>query len=76
MLNDTIIIGIIAASTTIVALFGKLLYSSKCDVIKCCCCEIHRNTLQEVPVHIESNSNHVQPTVAQSSVSIVQETIV
>ena len=59
MLNDTIIIGIIAASTTILALFGKLLYSSKCDVIKFCCCEIHRQVAQEIPVHIENNNNHV-----------------
>jgi hypothetical protein len=61
MLNDTIIIGIIAAATTIVALFAKLTYSSKCDLFKCCCCEIHRNTLQEIPVQHISNDAQSHP---------------
>ena len=65
MLNDTIIIGIIAASTTILALFGKLLYSSKCDVIKFCCCEIHRQVSQEMPANTIEHNATAAPTVQE-----------
>jgi len=59
-MQDSVIFAVIIAGTTIIGLVGKLIYSSKCDVIKCCCCEIHRQVGQEMPVNIiENNNNHV-----------------
>jgi len=60
MLSDAIISMIIVSSTGLIALCCKLLYSSKCRVIKCCGGEIHRDTEHEVNINMQTpNQNNI-----------------
>jgi hypothetical protein len=47
MIENSIIIALIAASVVVVSLVSKLIYSSKCKSIKCCCFEVIRDTDRE-----------------------------
>jgi hypothetical protein len=48
MVESSIIIALIASSVVIISLVSKLIYSSKCKSIKCCGCEVLRDTANEV----------------------------
>ena len=50
MVSETIILAVSTLGAGVLALFAKLIYSSKCGLIKCCGCEIQRNTSQEQSV--------------------------
>ena len=48
MVSETLIIAVSTLGAGFLALVAKLIYSSKCKLIKCCGCEIERDTSQEV----------------------------
>jgi hypothetical protein len=50
MVSEAVILGISTLGAGLLALFARLIYSSKCALVKCCCCEIKRNTDQEQSV--------------------------
>lgn len=47
MISEAVILAISTLGASVVALMARLIYSSKCAVIRCCCCEVQRNTAQE-----------------------------
>jgi hypothetical protein len=48
MVSETIILAVSTLGTGFLALVARLIYSSKCAVVKCCCCEVQRNVDQEI----------------------------
>ena len=48
LITEVIIISLVASG--MVAYIGRLIYSSKCKYVKCCGCEIHRDTDHETSV--------------------------
>ena len=52
MTSETILSLIIVSTTGILALICKLIYSSKCKVIRCCGNEIQRDTEHEQTINI------------------------
>ncbi len=48
VVSETLIIAVSTLGAGVLALFARLIYSSKCKVMKCWGCEIHRDTSQEV----------------------------
>ncbi len=66
MLSDAVIMTIVASSSAILALVAKLSYSSKCTLVKCCCCSIARDTDKEHNVIYASNRTiEVQQEIKQ-----------
>ena len=63
MVSETLIIAVATLGAGVVALIARLIYSSKCNVVKCGCCEVHRDTNQEVSLRnipgLENNMNRV-----------------
>ena len=51
MLETAVLIAIITGATAVIIYVSKLLYSSKCKLIKCGCIEIQRKTSEEIPVN-------------------------
>ena len=49
-MEPSVVIALIASATVIVTLIAKLVYSSKCKEISCCCCKILRDTDHETSV--------------------------
>jgi hypothetical protein len=47
MISDASFLAIIGAGIAFLALIAKLLYSSKCEYVKCCCLEVKRNVVEE-----------------------------
>ena len=47
MISDASILAIAGGAIAFLALIAKLLYSSKCEYVKCCCIEVKRNVAQE-----------------------------
>ena len=47
-MDNLTIISIISASFTFIIILIKTAYKSKCDTVKCCCIEIHRNINKEI----------------------------
>ena len=58
-LSESTIILIITAGCATIGLICKLIYSSKCKLVKCCGCEIHRDVSQEQHVSINSGISKV-----------------
>ena len=56
-MNDVIMSLLITTVGAIAALFIRYSFYSKCDTVKCCCCEIHRAVGQEK----ETPENNAQP---------------
>ena len=46
-MNDVILSLLITTVGAIAALFIRYSFYSKCDTVKCCCCELHRAVGQE-----------------------------
>ena len=63
MVSETLVIAVATLGAGVVALIARLIYSSKCDIIKCGCCEVHRDIKQEVSLRnitgLENNINRV-----------------
>lgn len=55
MLSDAVVMTIIASSSAVLALIAKLTYSSRCTVVRCCCCSIQRDTDKEHNIIYSSN---------------------
>ncbi len=49
MENETFWISFISICSGLFIISLKYCLKSKCDKVKCCCLEIHRNTEQEIP---------------------------
>lgn len=65
MINDVILSLLITSVAAIIALFIRYSFYSKCDNIKCCCCEVHRAVNAEQSMSdIENQSG--QPKLVQS----------
>ena len=54
MTSETILSLIIVSTTGILALIFKLLYSSKCKLIRCCGNEIQRDTENEQTISMQT----------------------
>ncbi len=55
-LTEATILALSATGVAFLALVAKLIYSSKCKVVECCCCKIERDTSQEASLrNIHSN---------------------
>lgn len=64
-MNDVILSLLITSVAALVALFIRYSFYSKCDNIKCCCCELHRAVNAEQTMgEIENQSG--QPKMNQS----------
>jgi hypothetical protein len=50
MVADAVILAVSTLGAGLLALIARLAYSSKCALVKCCGCEIHRNKSQEQSV--------------------------
>lgn len=59
MTSETILSLIIVSTTGILALICKLIYSSKCKLIKCCGNEIQRDTDHEVNINMNQTPNNI-----------------
>ncbi len=46
-MNDAILSLLITSVGAILALIVRYSYFSKCDTVKCCCCELHRQVVVE-----------------------------
>ena len=58
MLSDAIISMLIVSGTGLLGLAFKLCYSSRCNIIKCCGAEIHRDVEHETRINIDNNANN------------------
>ena len=47
MISDASVLAIAGGAIAFLALIAKLLYSSKCEYVKCCCIEVKLNVAQE-----------------------------
>lgn len=50
MVSEAVILAVATLGAGLCGLVARLIYSSKCALIKCCCCEIQRKTDQETSV--------------------------
>jgi hypothetical protein len=56
-MDDTILTLLITATAGTVAIIAKLIYSSKCKVVKCCnCIEINRDTEHEQNITVQATN--------------------
>jgi hypothetical protein len=60
MLSEATILALSATGAAFLALVAKLIYSSKCRVVECCCCKVERDTNQEASLrNIQNNAQQV-----------------
>jgi len=65
-MNDAILSLLITSIGAILALIVRYSYYSKCDRVKCCCCELHRavvqegNEIEEVRVNVPQSPKAVE----------------
>jgi hypothetical protein len=47
MISEAVILAIATLGAGVIGLVARLIYSSKCVLVRCCCCEVQRKTDQE-----------------------------
>ena len=57
-METPIVITLIASATVILTLIAKLVYSSKCKEVSCCCCKVIRDTDNEASLRSIAISNN------------------
>ena len=67
-MNDAILSLLITSIGAILALIVRYSYYSKCDRVKCCCCELHRAVVQE-----RNEIEEVKVNVSQSPKTVEQK---
>jgi hypothetical protein len=66
-MNDAILSLLITSVAALLALLVRYSFYSKCDVVKCCCCEIHR------AVGAEGNTPEMSVAVTTPRGTVLQE---
>lgn len=56
MLSEVFYTFLISSLCALVLAVSRMLYKSKCSVIRCCGCEIDRNVDDETKIDLRSNS--------------------
>lgn len=56
MLSEVFFSLLISTVSALVLALGRMIYKSKCTVIRCCCCQIDRDTQDETRIDLRSNS--------------------
>ena len=63
MLSEVFLSFLITSCCGLVLAIARMLYKSKCSVIRCCGCEIDRNVDDETRIDLRSNSKEGEEKV-------------